>query len=65
MGEQGAFKDVMNATKLSPKADYKLMHELFGLKEQRCQLLYEFTVGKILHDGRITYQRPYPELCHL
>jgi len=65
MGEQGAFSDVMNATKRSAKADSKRMHALFGLRDQRYPVRERFTVGKGLRDGRIAKQRPYPALCHL
>ena len=41
------------------------MHELFGRKDQRSQVLYRFTVGKGLHDGRNVNQNPYPELHNL
>ncbi len=38
------------------------LHDLFGLQDQRYQVLYQFTVGKAVHDGRIRQQRPYPQL---
>ncbi|HYQ72840.1 MAG TPA: SagB/ThcOx family dehydrogenase, partial [Gammaproteobacteria bacterium] len=38
------------------------LHEVFGLRDHRFQVLYQFTVGKGLTDLRISNQRPYPEL---
>lgn len=38
------------------------LHDLFGLRDERYQVLYQFTVGKGLSDMRISNQRPYPEL---
>lgn len=35
------------------------LHELFGLQDQRYQVLYQFTVGKAVVDIRITNERPY------
>ena len=38
------------------------LHELFGLKDQQYQVLYQFTVGKGVMDTRISHERPYGEL---